>query len=162
MDSIVTNFHLDLKALIAQAINFGIIFFLLYRFIFKPITKVMEEREDKIEQSLKNAEEIEKRLNLSEEESKKIIAKAKKDSVDIINDARQTAEENSKIMIEKTKEELASLAERERKNIQLEKEKMLKELKTEVGDLVVLATEKIIKEKVNTDKDQEIIDSVLK
>jgi F0F1-type ATP synthase membrane subunit b/b' len=55
MDSIISTFHVDLKLLIAQVINFGIIFFVLYKFAFKPIAKIMQERTNTIEKKLKRS-----------------------------------------------------------------------------------------------------------
>ena len=49
MDTIIESFHVDFKLLIAQAINFLIVFLVLYYFVFKPLLKVMKERSEKIE-----------------------------------------------------------------------------------------------------------------
>ena len=48
MDSIISTFHIDWKIIIAQAINFGVVFIVLYIFALKPLSKLMNERAEKI------------------------------------------------------------------------------------------------------------------
>ena len=56
MEEIIKTFHIDWKLLIAQAVNFAIVVFALYKFAYKPLLKTMNERTAKIEQGLKDAE----------------------------------------------------------------------------------------------------------
>ncbi|MDP2944107.1 MAG: ATP synthase F0 subunit B, partial [bacterium] len=78
MESLISTFHVDVRLLVAQLINFAIVFFVLYFFAFKPLVKVMADRSEKIDKSLKDADAIEKRLALTERERAEIIAAAKK------------------------------------------------------------------------------------
>ena len=55
MDSLITTFHIDWKIIIAQAINFLIVFLVLYFFAIKPLKKLMAERVDKISKGLTDA-----------------------------------------------------------------------------------------------------------
>lgn len=162
MDSIISTFHLDLKSLIAQAVNFGLIFLVLYKFAFKPIAKIMQERTKTIEKSLAEAKEIESQLKLTEANRLEVLAQAKKEALEIVKKANQTAEENRQQLVIKTKEELAEIVKQEKDNIQRDKEAAFKELKKDLGDLVVLATEKIIKEKIDGRQDQKIISEIIK
>ena len=52
MDSLITTFHIDWKIVIAQVINFGIVFAVLYFFALKPLSKLMKEREDIISKAI--------------------------------------------------------------------------------------------------------------
>jgi len=162
MDSIISTFHIDWKLLIAQAVNFAIIFFVLYRFAFKPISKVMQERTETIEKSLQEAKDIEAKLSLTETETAEIIANAKKDALLIVENANKIAEDNRLKLVEKTKGEIAKIIQREKENIEADKEAAMKELKRELGDLVILATEKIINEKMNDAKDKSLIADIIK
>jgi F-type H+-transporting ATPase subunit b len=162
MDSLISLFHIDLKILIAQVVNFGIIFFVLYRFAFKPIAKVMQERTQKIEDSLDNAKEIEKRLADTNKEQTEILNQAKKDALGIVEKADKTAEANRQKLIEKTKEEVAAIVTQEKAKIAQEKAESLQELKGELANLVVLAVEKVINEKMTSAKDQEMIEKIIK
>jgi tRNA A37 threonylcarbamoyladenosine synthetase subunit TsaC/SUA5/YrdC len=60
MEKLLESFGIDYKILIAQIINFSLIFFLLYKFLFNPLKKVIEERKKKIYEGLKKWQESEK------------------------------------------------------------------------------------------------------
>jgi F-type H+-transporting ATPase subunit b len=162
MESLVSVFHLDLKLFIAQIINFAIVLAVLYYFAFKPIVKVMEERSQKIEKSLSDAQEIASKLSEAEIEKKNIIAEAKKAATEILENANFQGEEKQKEMINKAKEDIGQIINAEKAKIQIEKAETLKALKAETAELVVLTVEKILKEKINGEKDQELIKNLVK
>ena len=92
MDTIIEAFHVDVKLLIAQAFNFAIVFVVLYFFVLKPLTKVMNDRTKKIEKSLEDAKRIDDKLIKTEEDYKKVIADARKEAEGIMEKANQYAE----------------------------------------------------------------------
>lgn len=162
MESLISIFHIDLKLFLAQLINFAIIFFVLYKFAFKPIAKIMQERTDTIEKSLSDAKEVEQKLAETNVEQTRILNEAKKEALAIVENANQSAEANKQKLIEKTKEEVAIIINGEKAKIAQEKEESLKELKQEIAGLVILAVEKVIKEKMDGNKDKEMIEDIIK
>ena len=162
MDTIIEAFHVDVKLLIAQAFNFAIVFAVLYYFVFKPLTKVMNDRSKKIEKSLEDAQKIDAKLIKTEEEYKKVIADARKEANDIIKKANEDAEKRKQDMVVKAREEIGQTINEEKAKIQVEKAVVLKELKKEVADLVVASLEKILGEKVDSKKDGEMIKKTMK
>ncbi|MFH0951504.1 MAG: F0F1 ATP synthase subunit B [bacterium] len=162
MDSIIDTFHVDLKLLIAQAVNFAIVFLALYYLAFKPLAKTMQNRSQKIADGLKNAEVIAKKLEQSKEEQKAIIKQAKQDANQLLQQAQNDALERKDQMINKAKEEIGQIITTEKAKIQQEKAAILKELKAEVADLVVLTTTQLLQEKIDTKKDKDIINQLIK
>lgn len=162
MDTIIEAFHVDVKILIAQAFNFAIVFAVLYYFVFKPLTKVMNDRSKKIEKSLEDAQKIDAKLIKTEEEYKKVIADAKKEANDIIKRANEDAEKRKQDMVVKAREEIGQAINEEKAKIQIEKAAVLKELKKEVADLVLVSLEKVLGEKVDSKKDAEMIKKTMK
>ena len=69
---------IDVKLVIAQLVNFFILLYVLKRFAYKPVLKILEDRERKIEKGLKDAQSAEKRLHEMEEAEKKGDKKQKK------------------------------------------------------------------------------------
>jgi F-type H+-transporting ATPase subunit b len=65
---ILHEFGVQPILLLAQIVNFAILFFLLRKFLYGPLLKILEQRRNTIKESLKNAEKIEKQLALTEEE----------------------------------------------------------------------------------------------
>ena len=162
MDAIISTFQIDWKIIIAQLVNFAIVVFVLWYFAFKPLAKKMTERTNKIEKSLQDASEIEKRLNLVGEENEKRIIASRKEAETIIQQGQLIAEKQKQEAVAKTKEEAAKVVAVSKQQIVLEKEKMVKEIKQEIGELVTAAAEKIIREKLDDKKNQEIIEEVIK
>lgn len=151
-----------MRLLIAQAVNFAIVFAVLYWFAFKPLFKTMGERSAKIEKSLHDADEIEKRLALTEKERTEIITVAKKQANLIVEEADKRGEERRNELIAKAKEDIGQVINAEKAKMVREKGETLKEIKKEVADLVVLTVEKLLNEKMTTDKDRELIKKLIK
>jgi F-type H+-transporting ATPase subunit b len=162
METLVSTFHIDARLLIAQAINFAIIFFVLYKFAFKPISKALQERSQTIEKSLADAKAIEERLNATDKERSEMILSAKKEAQALIEKAEMTANSNREQLIAKTKADISLIVAEEKNKIRQEQAESFKALKGEVADLVVSAVEKLIKEKLDTDKDKELIAKALR
>ncbi|MFH1292091.1 MAG: F0F1 ATP synthase subunit B [bacterium] len=142
---------------IAQLINFAVVALIIWYLILKPLTKKMTERQDKIDASLKNAEEIEKKLQKSDRDYQEKIDQAKSQSAKIMEKSQQEVKEMGDKMKNKTKEEIELLINQAKRNIQIEKDEMMVEVKTKVSELVVAALEKIIEEKVDDAKDKDMI-----
>lgn len=162
MESLISTFHIDLGLFLAQLINFAIVFAVLYFFAFKPLVKVMSERSDKIAKSLNDADEIEKRLALTEKEQTEIISAAKKQANLIIEEADKRGEERRAELVNKSKEDIGQVINAEREKMSREKAETLKEIKKEVSSLVILTVEKLLNEKMNSEKDQELIKKLVK
>lgn len=162
MDSLVSTFHLDLKLFIAQTVNFAIVLGVLYFFAFKPIAKMMAERSQKIEKSLADAKEIEDRLQEAETEKKTIITEAKKAATEILVAADLQGVKRQEEMIKKAKEDIEKIISSEKGKLAAEKAETLKELKAETASLVTLTVEKLLKEKMDGAKDQELIKNLVK
>ncbi len=162
MESLTSAFHIDLKLFTAQLINFGLVFLVLHYFAFKPLVKTMSDRSEKIDKSLKDADEIEKRLALTETEQESIIVAAKKQANLIVEEADKRGEKRRGELIEKAKKDIEQVMGAEREKMLLEKSETLKEIKTEVADLVILTLEKVLNEKMTSDKDHELIKRLVK
>lgn len=162
MDSLISNFYLDIKLLIAQAVNFAIVFLILYFFVFKPLFKVMGDRSAKIEHSLKSAQEIEERLTKTKEEQTVLLQSTKAEAAAILEQAQHKADLKKDELITKAKEEIGVLINREKARMQTEKAEILEEIKKEVAEMIALSWPKILAEKMDKEKDKKIIEKSLK
>lgn len=162
MESLIETFHIDIKLLLAQIINFTIVFFVLFFFVLKPLIKVMQERTKKIEKSIKDTEKIEKRLANTEDEYNKRIFEAKKQANAIIKKTYIQAEEKGSQIIIKAKQEISKIIDKEKVKMRIKKNRILKEIKNEVADLIVACLEKVLEEKVDEKKDGELVKRVVK
>ncbi len=161
MDTIIDSFHVDIKLLIAQVINFTIVFSVLFYFVIKPLMKGMKDRTEKIESSLKEAEDIKKQLAKTEDDYNRQITIARKEAGEIIEQAVAKAEKKKNEMITKAKEEIGVVINKEKEGIRAEKEKVMIELKTEVVDLVTQSLEKVLEKKIDKKEDKDLIEKII-
>ncbi|MDQ3123849.1 MAG: F0F1 ATP synthase subunit B [bacterium] len=150
------------QAFIVQLITFILIFFLLKRFAFEPIVKMLDRRHQVIEAGVKHGAEMEKeRANLLKE-TDKIIRESRHDADAIINDAqkegREIVREAEKSAHKKTEIMLADAEAR----LDEESEQARRKLEKEIAGLVSEATEAVVEEKVDAKKDADLIDRAIK
>lgn len=162
MGSLIETFHIDWRLFIAQIINFAIVFSVLYWFAFKPLAKVMAERSDKIAKSLDDAKKVEEKLAQTKVGFDQALAEAKKQANVILEKAAVEADARKQEMIARAKEEIGQIINQEKQKIQTEKAVTLKEIKKEVADLVMATVEKVIGEKIDEKKDREMIKRMIK
>lgn len=160
MESIINTFHIDYKIIIAQIVNFGIVFVVLYVYALKPLSKLMKERTEKIEKGVNDAKENATILNKTKEEYEEVLVKARKEADKIFQEGKKEAEAKKIEMMEKSKEEVALMIENGKKNLENEKLKIVNEAKTEIATLSIKIAEKIMKSKIDGNFDDKIIDEL--
>ena len=144
MDSFISTFHIDWKIIIAQAINFIVVLFVLYYLLVKPLKKMMKERTENIEGGLSDAKVNAELLEKTKKEYDNILAKAKVEAHTIFQEGKHDAETKKAEMIEKAKREVDTMILNGKKVLESEKAKIIEEAKQEIVSLVVLATEKLL------------------
>ena len=138
---------------LSQAFSFSIVCLLLYKFAYKPILTVLEQRRHKIEQSLEDAARIKEELAATERRSQEMIAKAGAHSQRLIEEARVAAKSFQDKQSQQAIAEAERIIAQAREATQLDRDRMMAELKREVARLVVDTTAKVTG-KVLTSDDQ--------
>src|SRR6266550_2099178 len=85
------RFGLDKPHFFAQVISFCIVTFLLYRFAYKPILTLLEERRQRIAEGLKNADQIKVELANAQNKAREILNEASAQGAKMIEEARSAA-----------------------------------------------------------------------
>lgn len=161
MNELISTFHIDLKLMLAQLFNFGLVFLALYFIAAKPLSKLMKDRETEIKTGLENAEKAGaelKNANLKKEEivreakenAKQIIADSQKDGKEIIKEAKGKAEIEKEEIIRQAKLD----AEKEKKNTE-------EAIRKETAMLVSDGVKKMMEGYVAKGKGEEIISAML-
>ena len=140
---------INLKIFIAQLINFGVVLLVLWKWAYTPIVKLLEERQEKIERGVKQAEEIEKRVHDLEAEQKEILMTARAEAGKVLEEARAQAEDRKKVLLEKAKDEVKGVVVQGKAQLQAEKEQMIRDAREEIAVIAVEAARKILSEGVD-------------
>jgi len=147
---------------ISQVISFLIVAFLLHRFAYKPILKVLEARRQEIAQSLANAEQIKKQLADAEASRQKTLADANTQANKLIEEARAVA---AKVQEQETQRAIATAEQiiaKAREAAALDHQRMLQELRKEVGQLVVRTTAQVAGKVLTMEDQKRLVDETNK
>lgn len=158
MNSGETNWILTF---VGQLVNFIILFTLLSVFVFKPLSKMLDERQKKIKEGVLKEEKAEQRLNDLRETDKRLRAKNEEDRKQILSDAEKEAERRKEKTIEalnEVKKELLLKAEKEAEDL---KSKETEKTKKEIVENSILLAEQILKNKIDKDENSKIINNYL-
>ena len=159
---IVEKFGVDTPLLIAQAINFVIVAFVIWQFALKKILLTIDEREKKIADSLKNAEKIKLELEATEKQQNETLQEASLEAKKTV----ATAQEQAKSYIEAQKEEARrqaeEIVEKARSAMELERQRVLNDAREEIASLVILTTSKVLQRELGDEEKSRFSESAAK
>lgn len=158
---VATMFGLNFKLFIAQLFNFAIVLLVLWKWVFTPVTKALQARTQKIEQSLAHAEQVTKDKKEFEVWKEKAMAEARKEAGGIVAGAKADAEALREELLGKTKTAQDALVAEGVERLKREQADMLSEARGQLADLVVEASEKVLREKMTDAKDKELAKKAL-
>lgn len=153
---ILNNFGFDPILFFAQIVNFLIIFWLLKRFMYKPVLKILDARSAKIAKGIKDAEISEKKLAETIEKEEKILKKAQLDAKKLLDETIKESEEKRVRSEEETKKQVAEMIKDAKAQIKEESQIASKTLEAQVAKLAVEFLEKST-EGLFGDKEQQAI-----
>ena len=159
---ILNQFGVKPILLAAQVVNFFILLFILKKLLYKPILKVLDERKKRIEDSLKNAQEIERRLAETEVQAERILAKALAQGQKILDQTNQAAAQILEGANKTAEQILLKAVDDGKRIVEVQKEILMRQIRENVGSLVTLIVEKVTGKRI-TKKDQvEMIEKEVK
>lgn len=162
MDSLIETFHIDIKLIIAQIINFGIVFLVLYYLILKPLLKIMKEREGKIQDGLKFSEQVERDVKEIQEKRAGILAEAKVKADMEIAEAKKIAEVKGAEILDKAQKQAQEIVMIARVRGDDERQKIVDKSKQEVLDLALAVATRVLGKKIGEKEDKELTQKFIK
>lgn len=155
-------FQVNLFQVIIAAANFLLFLAIIWTFAFKPVSKMLADRKDRIEQGLKDAEQARRDRENAEAERVSTLAEARKEANDILTRAQKIAQESRDADIAATKEELERLRARAAADIEAEKVRAIGELRAEVADLALQAASQVVGETMTSERERRLVDEFLR
>ena len=144
----------DSGLLFWMLISFGIVVFVLAKFGFPIILKMVEERKEFIEDALLKAEKARTELDSVKVEAEQILEKARKEHQEIMNEASQLREALIQEARTKAIGEADKIIENARLQIQHEKEAAIRDIRKQVAGLSVDIAEKVLRSKLEKKEEQ--------
>ena len=142
-------------------VSFAITLWVLKRYAFGPVQRLIDQRRDKIREAVDEADRAREEARSLLEEHRALIGQAKSQAEEILVEARKTADSQRERMRQETEEDRQRRIEETKRQIEQATQQALGEIRREVAELSVLAAEKITR-KTLTDADQRrLIDEAL-
>jgi len=140
---------------------FLITLFVLKRYAFGPIQKAIDERRERIRQSLEEADHAREEARKLLEEHKQLIGRAQTDAEEILSEARRVADANERRMREELESDRQRRLEETRKQIDAETRRALEQIRLEVVDLSLLAATKVTGKALDDADHRRLIDEAV-
>ena len=150
--------RLDIN-LIFTIINLLVLYFLMKKFLFKPVNQIIAQREEEIEKQFKDAEEARRQADVLKQEYESSLENAKADSAKLVHEAKEKARTEYDRIVKSADEEVARRLQKAEETIA--EEKSLRSMENEIGTLVIHAASKVVGEKVSIENNQKLYDDFI-
>jgi len=149
--------EIELKVIIFSVLNFALLAFLLTKFLYKPVRKMLDSRQAMINDALDQAEAAREEVAATGETIKADMAKARLEAEAILEAARKQGEQDKAAIIEEARAQADSFIETARQQIADEKDQAVLELRTQITDLAIMIAEKALNGKLTVEQEQALI-----
>lgn len=144
MDALFSAFGVDAKLLLAQGVNFAILFVVLWMLLYKPVMKTLDERAKKIAQGVEDAERAAEKLAGADTEAAKVVAHADAQAAEALATAREAAAGERTRLVKDAEARAEAIAKDADSRAKEASAKMLRESEKEIARLAILAAAKVV------------------
>ena len=147
MSELFAAFGINWKLLLVQAVNFGLLLSVLTYFLYKPVLKIIDERQRKIAEGVQTAAAADQKLADAKTESEGIVGSAAREAEGLLASARSRADERAVEIVRAAELRAASAVKEAAERAEEAKRQLMKESEREIARAAMLAAEKILREK---------------
>ncbi len=152
---------INLPGLLTQLISFTILFLILYKFLYGPITNMLDQRAERIKASLEAAERARTEAASSAEAVEQEMGKARQEGQRLIAEAQEAARRAGEQIEQRSRQQSDEIIARAQSEIAQQRDSAIEELRRQFAGLAVLAAERVVERELDPARHQELIDSVL-
>ena len=148
-------------SLLIYLVNFLLVLGILGLFAYKPILRLMDQRADRIRESLEASERAREEAATSQEAIEAQLVEARREGQRIVEQARESAERFRAEEMERARNEAENFVERARADIQRERDVVIEEVRASFGDLAITAAERVVRRSLDRQAHEDLITQVL-
>ncbi|HET6745626.1 MAG TPA: F0F1 ATP synthase subunit B [Candidatus Limnocylindria bacterium] len=154
-------FGVDVPKLLFQVINFLLLLYLLNRFLFKPVLKLLDERESRIKKGLEDAEAAARDRELAQAEREAALDEARKEAQAMIARATKIADDSKAEILAEAKAQAEKVTARATEEITAEKDRAMAELRATVADLALEAASRLVRKEMDSPTQRKLVEDFL-
>lgn len=158
---ILNSLGVNFTAVAWHTVNFLILLFVLGKFVFPRITNVLDERSNRIRESLTHAEALREETERLHEEGRQALANAWQDAQEVMAEAQRSAQQVLADARQSAREETELLIQRARTEIQAERDRTFQELRLQIADLAVAAATHVISRSLDDAAHRQLVEQFL-
>ncbi len=147
---------IDPGTIVFTLINTLIIFILFKVFLFKPVGKILDKRNEMAAAEIAEAKRAKESAAKTEQEYIEKLAKAKEEAADIMKQATLRAQKREEEIVNEANQKAAEIKARAEENIERDKQRTVNDIKNEISDIVIMAASKVVEKEISA-KDNEAI-----
>jgi len=148
---------INLGFLLVHIINFAIVFVVLKAWVFGPVTKMLEDRRNKITQGLEDARIAADARSSAEKEANKIISEAQTKASEILRETTSRAETLQKEMAAEAKQSIDAARENALAEVEEERIRLLSEMRGDVSAIAIAAAQKLIGDSLDEKRQRSLL-----
>src|SRR3954447_20197189 len=156
-----TGLTINLFWVIVAAVNFVVFLAVIWIIFFKPVSKMLNERRDRIEQGLRDADIARQEREQTQAERLAAITAARQEAEEILSRAQRLADDNRERDMSATRAQLEQMRERAAADINAEKERALAEVRSQVAELALAAAGRVVGETMTSERERRLVDQFL-
>ena len=149
------------EELLVGAIAFAILYFFMSKWVFPRVNTLLEDRRQKIQGEIENAEHTRAEADQILEEYRKQLAGAREESGRILEEARRTAEQFRRDAEGKAEEESQAIVARAQDEIRAERDRVFQELRSQIGEISVELATRIVGQSLDEGAHERLIDDYI-
>lgn len=142
-------------------LNLTILYFILRRILFKPVTQFMENRTNSIRDSINNAEKAKSEADALKLKYEEQLRNARAEGEKLIDEARARADKEHDRLVHEAEAEAEGILQRTREEIERERKQMLREIRGQVAGLALSAASKVIEANMDTESNRILVDKFI-
>ncbi len=157
----MTALGVNLPSLIAYLVNFVVLLGVLYFFAYKPLLRVLDQRSERIKESLAAADQAREAAASSQAAIQQQLDEARREGQRLLDQAREAAGRYREEEMGRARQEAEAFVGRARTDIQRERDAAIEEVRTHFGDLAIAAAEQVIRVSLDRQAHHQLIAQVL-
>lgn len=158
----MSELGIHLPSLIVYLVNFGILAVALYLIGYKRILKMLDQRSERVRQSLDEAERVKQEAAKAQDDMRKQLDESRQTTQQMMEQSRVAAERFREEELAKARAEGEAFLQRARQQIQQERDAAVEDLRSQFADLAITAAERVVSRSLDRRAHQELIDQVLR
>lgn len=162
MSELFTQLGINWMLLIAQIVNFTILAFVLTKFIYKPIMKLLEERKNRVKGDIEKSNVLDAKIKEADSAKNEILSVARTESEKIIKSSEKNARDIKETILKEASDEVSKIKEEAKKQIGNDREKTMQDMKKELGKLIAVSVEKTIGDVMESNTQKKLVDEAVK